>query len=108
MTPVTKIIVTNFVTDRTVRFTPLLIILLTIALHSDVAANESVQISAAYETQAASSLMPGDAVRKNASFGGAALERSSTNAAPFDYSFFLVVTLGLAGLIWMRRQAQSL
>ena len=95
-------------TDETVRFTPLLIILLTIALHSDVAANESVQISPAYETQSELALLTGDAVRKNASFEGPVLERSSTNAAPFDYSFLLVVTFGLAGLIWMRRQAHAL
>ena len=96
-------------TDETVRFTPLLIILLTIALHSEVAgANESVQIGTAYETQSEFALLSGDAVRKNSSFEGPALERSSTNAAPFDFSLLLVVTFGLAGLIWMRRQAHTL
>lgn len=91
------------------RLTPLLIILLSIALHSDVAvANESVQLPGAYETQVASTLTSVDAVRKNASFGGAVIESSSTSAAPFDYSFLLVVTVGFVGLLWMRRQAQSL
>ncbi|MEM7097291.1 MAG: hypothetical protein AAF541_03455 [Pseudomonadota bacterium] len=81
------------------RLTPLLIILLTLALHSDVAlANESVQISgAAAET-----------ISQHQNFGRTGLEKSSTSSASFEYSTYLVVAIGIAGLIWMRRQGQSL
>ena len=81
------------------------------ALHSDVAASEPVQISTAYDAQGPAStigLTPVDAVRKNASFGGTAVERSSTAAVPFDYSSLIVVGFGVIGLFWMRRQTHSL
>ncbi|MEM9623596.1 MAG: hypothetical protein AAF993_18265 [Pseudomonadota bacterium] len=48
------------------------------------------------------------AVSRGDNFAGPALEKSSTMAGSFDYSYFFVLCLGMAGLVWMRRQSQSL
>lgn len=49
-----------------------------------------------------------ETVAQESTYGGAAVEKSSTTAASFDYSYLLVLTLGVAGLFWVRRQSQSL
>ena len=54
-----------------------------------------------------------EAVSQESTFEGSAVESdmtvgSNTAAGSFDYSYFLVLTLGIAGLIWVRRQSQSL
>ena len=49
-----------------------------------------------------------ETVAQESTYGGAAVETRSTTAATFDYSYLLVLTLGVAGLLWVRRQSQSL
>ena len=40
--------------------------------------------------------------------GGPAAEPSNTVAGSFDLSYLFVLSLGVGGLIWIRRQSQSL
>ena len=49
-----------------------------------------------------------EAAAQESTFEGSAVETSSTAADSFDYSYFLVLVLGIGGLIWVRRQSQSL
>ena len=43
-----------------------------------------------------------------ASFEGAVVDGRRSTAAALDISYYFVLGLGVAGLVWMRRQAQSL
>jgi hypothetical protein len=49
-----------------------------------------------------------EAVAQESTLGGSAVETRRTAADSFDYSYFLVLTLGIAGLFWVRRQSQAL
>jgi hypothetical protein len=54
-----------------------------------------------------------EAVSQESTYEGSAVEAGivaggSTAAGSFDYSYFLVLTLGIAGLFWVRRQSQTL
>ena len=40
--------------------------------------------------------------------GGPVAEPSSTATGAFDFSYFFILSLGIAGLIWIRRQSQTL
>ena len=91
------------------RHTPLLVILLCITLSARVCAEDggvveasTIPMSAAVEAVSQESTFEGSAAASGMPAGG-------TNAAgSFDYSYFLVLTLGIAGLFWVRRQSQSL
>ena len=99
---------------KPVRFTPLLIILLSIGLHSEVAANESASFSNSYDTQPVAAVFaPVSAVRSDTEIGasvlsGPALGQSNTTAGSFDLSYLLVLGLGIGGLVWMRKQSRNL
>lgn len=90
----------------TVKLTALLIILITISswLTPAFADDGATQAS----TLRHGSDVALDLALKESTFGGSAAQLSSTVAAPFDISYFLVVLIGLAGLIWVRRHTQSL
>ncbi|XOV82270.1 MAG: hypothetical protein ACFHXK_15580 [bacterium] len=47
-------------------------------------------------------------VAQESTIGGSAAEPHGPVAGTFDYSYFLVLGLGIAGLFWIRRQSQSL
>ncbi len=48
------------------------------------------------------------ATSQESTYGGSALEKSSTSADSLDFSFMVVLTLGVIGLLWVRRQSQAL
>ena len=102
-------------TDEPVRkLFPLLIFLLSIGLHNDVAADPSVVagVTSAAEISgiAVADLNQSSTVNMNqaAQFVTPALESSSTSAGVFDPSLILVLMLGIGGLVWMRRSAAGL
>ena len=90
------------------RHTPLLVILLCITLSARVCAEDGGVVEASTIPMSAAV----EAVPQESTFEGSAAETgsagSSTAAGSFDYSYFLVLTLGIAGLFWVRRQSQSL
>ncbi len=89
-----------------VRLTPLLVLLLCTVLHIDVAASGSAELSASpVESEVA---VATQVVQRDNHFVGPAMEQSSTMAGTFDYSYYIVLGLGIFGLVWMRRQSQSL
>lgn len=49
-----------------------------------------------------------DTATSQSTVGGPVAEPSSTATGAFDFSYFLVLSLGIAGLIWIRRQSQTL
>ncbi len=89
--------------------------LLCIFLHIDVSADElSIPGTATFDVRGeglqitqTQAVPPGE-IQRGVHIAGPALEPSSTIAGTFDYSYFLVLGLGVAGLVWMRRQSQSL
>jgi len=94
-----------------VRSTPLLLFLLCMMLHIDVQADALSTSTPAVAQELTTHTLRSQAVPVTTSgdnFAGPALEPSSTIAGTFDYSYFLVLCLGMAGLMWMRRQSQSL
>ena len=73
-------------------------------VHADegsVAQASTIPVSSVVETNV-------EASAQESTFEGPAVETSSTAAGSFDYSYFLVLALGIAGLVWVRRQSQSL
>ena len=72
-------------------------------------AEESIVSSAS--TKGASTIPLGTVLETAASestVGGPVAEPSSTATGAFDLSYFFVLSLGIAGLIWIRRQSQTL
>jgi len=57
---------------------------------------------------AQTSAIPAGSPAQESTFEGSAVDVRSTTADSFDYSYFLVLALGIAGLVWVRRQSQSL
>ncbi len=49
-----------------------------------------------------------DNATSESTVGGPVAELSSTATGAFDFSYFFVLSLGIAGLIWIRRQSQTL
>ena len=92
------------------RKTPLLILLLLIALGARASAADDGFVSSASTTGA--STIPLGAVLESAALEstveGPVAEQSSTATGAFDLSYFFVLSLGIAGLIWIRRQSQTL
>ncbi len=86
------------------RQTPLIIALLCILL--------CTRVSAADAGIAEASTIPQDAVITTASqestYRVSGLEKSSTSSDSLDFSFMVVLTLGIIGLLWVRRQSQTL
>ena len=62
----------------------------------------TIPIGSAIEAVSQESTYEGSAAAADTIVGG------STAAGSFDYSYFLVLTLGIAGLFWVRRQSQTL
>ena len=80
--------------------TSLLIVIVTIALWSHGAiADDSIVASS---TTVAAEMTATD------SYEVPVAEPSSAATSTFDYSYLLVLAIGLAGLVWIRRQTQSL
>ena len=86
------------------RRTPLIIALLCILL--------CTRVSAADAGVAEASTIPKDVVitttSQESTYGVSGLEKSSTSPDSLDFSFMLVLTLGVVGLLWVRRQSQAL
>ena len=86
------------------RRTPLIIALLCILL--------CTRVSAADAGIAEASTIPQDVVITTASqestYGVSGLEQGSTSSESLDFSFMIVLTLGVIGLLWVRRQSQAL
>ena len=61
----------------------------------------TIPVSSVVETNA-------EASAQESAVEESAVETSSTAAGSFDYSYFFVLALGIAGLVWVRRQSQSL
>ena len=92
------------------RKTPLLIILLMFALSAHTSAADDGLVSSA-SGKGASTNPLGAVIETTASEstgGGPVAEPRSTATGAFDFSYFFVLSLGIAGLIWIRRQSQTL
>jgi hypothetical protein len=87
-----------------VKLTPLLVCLLCTLLSARVSADSASAIHASTISMGAVN----QTATQESTIGGSAVESSSTAADTFDYSYFLVLGLGIAGLFWIRRQSQSL
>ena len=87
-----------------VRKTPLLIFLLCILLSTRVSADDAGAIHSS--TIPMSSVI--ETVSQESNFEGSAVELSRATADSFDYSYFIVLVLGLTGLYWTRRQSRYL
>jgi hypothetical protein len=87
-----------------VKTTPLLVIFLCTLLSARVSAEGADVIHASTISMGAVN----QSVTQESTIGGSAAESSGTAADTFDYSYFLVLGLGIAGLFWIRRQSQSL
>ncbi len=89
------------------RLTPLLIILLFVVLNARVCVADDtiapVHEASTISLSAVLATAPGEST-----FEGSAVESSGTTADSFDFSYFLVLSLGIAGLFWIRRQSQAL
>ena len=84
--------------------TPLLVIFLCTILSARVSAEGADAIHASTISMGAVN----QSVTQESTIGGSAAEPNGTVADTFDYSYFLVLGLGIAGLFWIRRQSQSL
>lgn len=49
-----------------------------------------------------------DNATSESTVGGPVAEPRNTATGAFDFSYFFVLSLGIAGLIWIRRQSQTL
>ena len=87
-----------------VKTTPLLVIFLCTILSARVSAEGAESMHASTISMSAVN----QSVTQESTIGGSAAESSGPAAGAFDYSYFLVLGLGLAGLFWIRRQSQSL
>jgi hypothetical protein len=90
-----------------VRLTPLLVILLCALLSIRVCVADSGDVSAHEASTISLSTVISTAAQES-TYEGSAVEPSITAADPFDFSYFLVLSLGLAGLFWIRKQSQAL
>ncbi|MCR9262003.1 MAG: hypothetical protein NXH95_19995 [Pseudomonadaceae bacterium] len=84
--------------------TPLLVIFLCTILSARVSAEGADVIHASTISMGAVN----QTVTQESTIGGSAAESGGSAADTFDYSYFLVLGLGIAGLFWIRRQSQSL
>jgi hypothetical protein len=87
-----------------VKTTPLLVIFLCTILSARVSAESAESMHASTISMSAVN----QSVTQESTIGGSAAESLDTAAGTFDYSYFLVLGLGIAGLFWIRRQSQSL
>ena len=93
-----------------VRHSPLLIFLLILILGARASVADELLVSDA-STNEASTIPLGTVISTGpveSTVGGPAAEQSSTAAGAFDISYLIVLSLGIGGLIWIRRQSQSL
>ena len=84
--------------------TPLLVIFLCFILSARVSAEGADAMHASTISMSAVN----QSVTQESTIGGSAAESNRSAAGTFDYSYFLVLGLGIAGLFWIRRQSQSL
>jgi hypothetical protein len=93
--------------ETDVRQAPLLVFLLCILISTRVSAADD---GVAYAQGASSAPLSAtvQAVASETTTEGPAAEPGSTAAGSFDFSYFLVLCLGLGGLFWVRRQSQTL
>lgn len=87
-----------------VKLTPLLVCLLCTLLSARVSADSATAMHASTISMNAVN----QTVVRESTIGGSAAEPNGAAADTFDYSYFLVLGLGIAGLFWIRRQSQSL
>ena len=89
------------------RKSPLLILLLFIFLSIRVCvADDGVALPASASTVSLSPVYAASAGEPT--YEGSVAEQGSTATGTFDLSYLLVLSLGLAGLFWVRKQSQAL